>query len=104
MTNGNHNVFTLTQEYKQPEQVHPDIPALGWLNTLSHGLTKREYFSACALQMMQADWAGKYSQWDIDHKIPEQHGKWFAVMAVTIADALITALNEKSKGENHEEK
>jgi hypothetical protein len=76
------------------EQVHPrtnlrrvkDSEKEYEIGTSSHGLTKREYFAAMALQAV-----------DIQAHVATPAAKNIARSAVEIADALIDALNQEAK-------
>ena len=59
-------------------------------NDHDYGLTKREYFAACALQgVIASDMKS-----NIPHGVPPE--AVLSLMAVKIADALISALNKEA--------
>ena len=59
------------------------------------GLSKREYFSAMALQGICATFSGSPNAERQAEKVGKTLSETMAIYAVDVADALINALNEK---------
>ena len=86
MTNAN-DLINETR-YKVDELVSESYP--------NHGLTKREYFAAMALQGICSTFSGSPNAERQAEKVGKTLSETMAVYAVDVADALINALNEPS--------